>query len=145
MSKTEIAQAFSLALETRDFDRAISYLSDNFVFSGPVPQPIGKHEFLAFQRAVEDAFPDWSFNAHDVQEQGEKVTAAVQITGTHTRGLVLPGIPAIPATGKQISLPEEHIEFTLQGDKIASLTSDNIPGGGIAGILAQIGVPLPAQ
>ena len=145
MSKTEITHAFSTALETQDFDRAAFYLSDDFVFRGPVPQPIGKQEFLAIQRAVEDAFPDWSFNVHKVQEWGEKVTGAVQITGTHTRDLVLPipGMPPIPATGKKVSLPEEQLEFTFKGEKIASLTSDNVPGGGIPGVLAQIGVQLP--
>ena len=50
---------------------------------------------------------------------------------------------AIPATGKRISLPVEHITFTFKGDKIASMTSDIVPGGGVAGVLAQIGVPLP--
>ncbi len=72
------------------------------------------------------------------------MVAAVQITGTHTRDLVLPvpGMPPIPATGKRVSLPEEHITFTFKGDTLASLTSDNVPGGGIPGLLAQIGVPM---
>jgi predicted ester cyclase len=145
MSKKDITDAFSAALESRDFEKAGSYLSDDFVFTGPVPQPVGKQEFLAIQRAVEDAFPDWSFNVHDVQEQGEKVTGAVKITGTHTRDLALPmpGIPVIPATGKKLSMPEEHLEFNFKGEKIASLTSDNVPGGGLPGVLAQIGVQLP--
>ncbi len=145
MNKTEITNAFSQALEEQDFDRAGSYLADEFVFTGPVPQQIGKQEFLAIQRAVQQAFPDWSFNHHDVQEMGEKVRGAVQITGTHTRDLALPmpGFPVIPATGKKVSLPEEHLEFGFKGDKIASLTSDNTPGGGIGGVLAQIGVPIP--
>ncbi len=147
MTKTETAKAFSAALESRDFDRAASYMTDDFVFSGPVPQPIGKQEFIAVQSAFEDAFQDWSFNSHDEVEQGDKVVAAVQITGTHTRDLVLPmpGMPPIPATNKRVSLPVEHITFTFRGDKIASLTSDNVPGGGVPGVLQQIGVPLPAM
>lgn len=145
MSKVDTARAFSEALEARDFNKAGSYLTDDFVFAGPVPQPIGKQEFIAVQSAFEDAFPDWAFNSHDEVEQGDLVTAAVQITGTHSRDLVLPmpGMPPIPATGKRVSLPEEHLTFTFKGDKIASLTSDNTPGGGVPGILAQIGVPLP--
>jgi hypothetical protein len=116
MNKIDTVKAFSEALDARDFNKAASYLADDFVFAGPVPQPIGKQAFIA-----------------------------VQITGTHTRGLVLPmpGIPPIPATGKSVSLPEEHITFTFKGDKITSLTSDNVPGGGVAGVLAQIGVQLP--
>jgi predicted ester cyclase len=145
MTKTETVKAFSAALEAREFEKAASYLADGFEFSGPVPQPIGKKEFIAIQSAFESAFEDWSFNSHDEVEQGDKVVAAVQITGTHTRDLVLPmaGMPTIPATNKKVSLPEEHLEFTFMGDKIASLTSDNVPGGGVPGVLQQLGVPLP--
>src|SRR6266566_227099 len=77
----------------------------------------------------------------DEVEHGDTVTAAVQITGTHTRKLVvpMPGMPLIPPTGKKIALPEEHMTFTFKGDKIASLASDNVPGGGVLGVLAQIG------
>ena len=42
-------------------------------------------------------------------------------------------------------LPEEHTELTFEGDKIASLASDNVPGGGVPGMLQQIGLQLPAQ
>lgn len=147
MTKTEKIRAFSAALEGRDFEKAASFLADEFVFTGPVPQPIGKHEFIAIQNAFESAFEDWSFNSHDEVEQGDKVIAAVQITGTHTRDLVLPmpGMPTIPATNKKISLPEEHLEFTFIGEKIVSLSSDNVPGGGVPGVLQQIGVQLPAM
>ena len=143
MSKIETVNAFSSALESHDFEKAASYLSDDFTLSGPTPQPVGKNEFIAIQSAFMRAIPDWSFNNHDVQEQGEKVTGAVQITGTHTQELVVPGMPPIPATGKKISLPEEHLEFTFKGNKIASLASDNVPGGGIPGVLQQLGVQMP--
>lgn len=143
MTKTETIKTFSAALEAREFEKAASFLADEFVFTGPVPQPIGKHEFIAIQ----NAFEDWSFNSHDEVEQGDKVIAAVQITGTQTRDLVLPmpGMPTIPATNKKNSLPEEHLEFTFVGEKIASLTSDNVPGGGVPGVLQQIGVPFSAM
>jgi predicted ester cyclase len=143
MSKTETVKAFSSAIEWKDFEKAASYLSDDFAMSGPTPQPVGKNEFIVLQSAFIRAFPDWSFNVHEMQEQGEKVTAAVQITGTHTEDLVLSGMPPIPATGKKVSLPEEHLEFTFKGDQIASLASDNVPGGGVPGVLQQIGVQLP--
>ena|SRR2546422_8769339 len=145
MSKIEIVKAFAGALETRNFEQAASYLSDDFVLYGPFPQPISKQEFVAVQSAFQNAFQDWSFNSHNEVEEGEKVKSVVQITGTHTHDLVLPmpGMPPIPATGKKVSLPEEHMEFTFKGDKIASLASDNVAGGGAMGVLAQLGVPLP--
>jgi hypothetical protein len=57
----------------------------------------------------------------------------------------MPGMPPIPATNKKNSLPEERLEFTFVGEKITSLTSDNVPGGGIPGVLQQIGIPLPTM
>ena len=140
MNKIETVNAFSTALESNNFDKAATYLSDDFSLSGPTPQPVGKNEFIGIQSAFQRAIPDWSFNVHDVQELGDKVRGAVQITGTHTQELVVLGMPPIPATGKKISLPEEHLEFTFKGDKIASLASDNVPGAGIPGVLQQIGV-----
>jgi predicted ester cyclase len=143
MSKTETVKAFSSALEYRDFDKAASYLSDDFTLSGPMPQPVGKNEFIGIQSAFQRAFPDWKFNLHEVEEHDDTVTGAVQITGTHTEDLVLPGMPPIPATHKEVSLPEEHLVYTFEDDKIASLASDNVPGGGAPGVLQQIGVQMP--
>ena len=145
MGAIETVQAFSDALEAKDLEKAGSYLSEDFTLYGPTPQPVGKHEFLAIQGAFFHAFPDWSFNPGPLKEQGDKVIGTVHITGTHTAPLVLPGIPALPATNKHVSLPEEHMEFTFKDDKIASLASDNVPGAGVPGVLQQIGVQLPAQ
>ena len=141
MDRIETVKAFAAALEARDFEKSASYLSDDFVLSGPVPQPLGKQEFIAVQSAFQNAFPDWLFNSHNEVEQGDTVTATVATTGTHTRELVvpMPVMPPIPPTGKKIALPEEHMTFTFKGDKIASLASDNVPGGGVLGVLAQIG------
>jgi predicted ester cyclase len=145
MSKVDTVKAFAEALEARDFNRAASYLTDDFVLTGPTPQPVGKQEFIAIQSAFQNAIQDWKFNSHDEVEQGDKVIAATQITGTQTHELVvpIPGMPTIPATGKRISLPEEHLTFTFKGDKIAGVTTDNTPGAGVPGVLAQLGVPLP--
>src|SRR5947209_245276 len=145
MNKTETVKAFSSALESKDFDKAASYLSDDFTLSGPTPQPVGKNEFIAIQSAFIYAFPDWAFNLSHMEEQGEKVLATVQITGTHGQPLVVPGMPPIPATNKKVSLPEEHLVFTFKDDQIASLSSDEVPGGGVPGVLQQIGVQMPAS
>lgn len=145
MNRVELVKAFAAALDAQDFEKAASYLADDFVLQGPAPEPLGKQAFLAVQSAFQRAFPDWSFNSHDETEQGDTVTSTVQITGTHTRELVvpLPGLPPIPATNKHVSLPEEHLVFTFKDMTIASLSTDNTPGGGIPGVLAQIGVPVP--
>lgn len=144
MSAAQIVEAFSEAMEARDWQKVASFLSDDFTLSGPTPQPVGKKEFIAIQSAFMAAIPDWSFNLSRLEERGDKVLATVRVTGTHSRDLAVPGLPPVPATNKKISLPEEHMEFTFKGDKIASASSDNVPGGGVPGVLQQMGVPLPS-
>ncbi|MGD0750576.1 MAG: nuclear transport factor 2 family protein [Anaerolineales bacterium] len=120
-------------------------LTDDMVFAGPVPEPVGKHEFLGLQTALVKAMPDWKFNATDFKQNGEQVTATFQITGTHTGELSLPmpGFPKVPASGKHVSLPKEAITITLKNGKISRLEAAKVPGGGVAGVLAQLGIPVP--
>src|SRR5258706_4459055 len=44
----DMVTAFMQALETKDFDGAASYLSDDFYFSGSMPQPLNKDQFIKF-------------------------------------------------------------------------------------------------
>src|SRR5258708_18531729 len=48
-----------------------------FKFSGPVPQPVGRADFLALQGALIKALPDWKFNAKSFKVQGDKVMFTV--------------------------------------------------------------------
>ena len=47
--------------------------TEDFVFSGATPQPVGKAEFLGLCQANHAAFSDFSFNASDFQEDGDVV------------------------------------------------------------------------
>ena len=133
------------AMEAGDVAKAGGNMTDDFVFSGPVPQPIGKAEFLGLQGGLVKAIPDWKFNASNFKVQGNTVSGTVQITGTHTATLDthIPGMPPVPATGKRIALPQEPFTITLRGDKVASFEAAQVAGGGVPGLLAQIGVALP--
>ena len=68
-----------------------------------------------------------------------------QITGTQTGelNLPLPGVPKIPASGKHVSLPKEKNTVTVKNGKISRFEAEVVPGGGVMGILAQLGVPIP--
>jgi predicted ester cyclase len=145
MDAVALVQAAFAATEAGDMAKAGSYMTDDFAFSGPMPQPLGKAEFLALQGALVAALPDWKFNAKDFKVQGNKVTATVQITGTHTATLspIMPGMPPIPATGKKVALPPEPFSVTLRGDKLAAFEVAQTPAGGVPGLLAQIGAPMP--
>ncbi len=145
MSNLDVVKGGFAAAESHDWKKFESYVADDFVFSGATPQPVGKKEFVGLQMALQTAMPDWKFNATNWKENGDKVTVDMQITGTQTAELSLPmpGFPKVPATNKKVSLPNAPGTFTVKGEKLAALDIKDVPGGGLPGILAQLGVKMP--
>ena len=131
------------AWERGDSTTLAGLLTDDFTLSGPMPQPLNKEQFLALGRALHTAIPDWKFNASDFREEGDQVRVTVAITGTHTGVLAaIPGVPAVPPTGKSIHLPTEHLTYTMRGELAAAQIVGSVPGGGVPGLYAQVGAPL---
>ena len=151
VTATEIVTAFMEALEAKEFDKAATHLSDNFQFSGSTPLPLNKAKFMSYSKALAVGMPNLSYHFHDIQEveeilgEGTSVRATVQITGTHTNTFeIIPlGLPLIPETNKSVMLPEEHWEYTIKGNTIAFIRVEQVQGGGIKGILQQLGVDIP--
>jgi hypothetical protein len=52
-------------------------------------------------------------------------------------------VPLIRATGIAIDLPQVHTEYLVTDGKIAEMRFESVPGGGLAGLLQQIGAELP--
>lgn len=146
MSEVEIARRAFERIESSDFEGAKALLANSFEFSGPVPEPLDSNRWLGMQKKMMAAFPDRVFNVEDIHLHGDEVHCSVQVTCTHTETLDLSelGIPLIPPTGKAVSLPREEVVFTFAGDKIASIRSSGSPGAGVAAILSQLGVEMPA-
>ena len=146
MSAMDVVKAGFAAAESMDWKKFESYVAEDFVFSGATPEPVGKKEFVGLQMALEEAMPDWKFNASGYKEMGDKVMVDMQITGTQTKELTLPmpGFPKIPATNKKVSLPNQPGTFTVKNDKLVSLDIKDVPGGGLMGILGQLGVNMPS-
>ena len=145
MSTLSVVKEALAAMEAGDFKKLDSLVADDFVFAGPVPQPIGKREFLGLMTALTKAMPDWKFNGADWKEMGDQVTMVSQITGTQTGELSLPmpGMPPIPASGKKIALPKEPTTYTVKNGKLSRLDASVSPAGGVTGILSQLGVKMP--
>jgi predicted ester cyclase len=145
MSAADVVKAWYAANESGDLEAMAAHMSDDFVFSGPVPEPVGKDAFMALTSAMRTAFPDWSFNLSNVQEQGTVVTTTHQITGTHTGDLDLSGMgmPVVPATGKAVKLAVESPELTVENDKIVAFKAAPSPDTGVPALLKQIGVEMP--
>jgi hypothetical protein len=145
MGTQEAAQAFADAQNAKDFDAVAAYLADNFQFSGPVPEPIGGAEWVGLLRILAAAFPDFQMNLNITSVNGNVVRTTNQLSGTHTADLDLSmmGMGVIPATGRSFSNPVEEGEGVWDGDKLVSVHIHPQDGGGLMGILAQIGVELP--
>jgi Predicted ester cyclase len=147
MSAMDVVKEGLAATEAGDFGKLDSLVADDFSMSGPVPMPVGKREFMGLMMAMVKAMPDWKFNANDFKENGDEVTVPLRITGTHTGELQLPmpGMPAIPASGTKVSMPAEPSTFTVKNGKLAKLEVASTEGGGVMGILSQLGVNMPGM
>ncbi|MGD2050123.1 MAG: nuclear transport factor 2 family protein [Chloroflexota bacterium] len=147
MSVEEVVRGMMAAVDEGEMETAAGYLAADFVFSGPVPEPLGKAQWVGLQRQLLTAFPDWSFNLKEVQVDGSVATTTHQITGTHTGELDLSpmGLPKIPATGKTIRLPEEQARCTVEKGKIIRVEIEANPESGVPGILKQLGVEMPVS
>lgn len=143
MNAVELVETAMKAWEANDTGRLASCLSDDFSIVGPMPQRMNKEQFLELMHALLTAFPDWSFNYFNMQEHGNVVQVSTLVTGTHTGELVLPLMGVILPTGQKIALPEEYVEHTVIGNKITAIDTGHTPGGGVPGILAQLGMSLP--
>lgn len=145
MTRSETVRALLTAIEQQRWDEAKSYLTDDYTFGGAVPQPISADAWLGIHKAFAAGMPDFNFNASDIREEQGIVRLRVQPSGTQTRELALPipGVPAIAPTGKRVQLPAEPCTVEFRGDKIASYSVEEVPGGGVPGALAQLGAALP--
>ena len=145
MSAIDIVKAGISAVEAGDFKKLDGMLADDMVFAGPVPEPLGKHELMGVLMAMLTAMPDWKFNPSNFKENGDVVTVDLQVSGTQTGELSLPmpGLPKLPPSGKKVSLPKEPSTFTVKNGKVSRLDVASTPGGGVMGILSQLGVKMP--
>lgn len=141
MNKVETVTALLTAIETQEWSKAVSYLTEDFTFSGATPQPINAEQWMGVHRAMAAAFSNFRFNFQHAREEGGKVLGSVQLVADHTSELRLPipGIPAIPATGKHISLPADPVVISFRGEKLSNYDVTSEPASGIPGILQQIG------
>lgn len=140
MGVLDTVTAFNDALNAQQWSEVARYLTDDFVFAGVTPQPVGKQEFIAAQQQWAAAVPDWHVTLENLRVEGNSVQATSYITGTHTNALSLPGQPTRPATGRHFETRDASAA-TVHGDQITSLTIT--PGS--PGILEQLGMPMPPR
>lgn len=145
MDAIDTVKTFMTALQAGDLELAAQYMSDDFSMSGWTAQPIGRGEFLAMQSALHAAMPDLSYQLQDLREERDGVTGLMALSGTHMQDLSLPmfGIPLIPATGIAVALPQVYVEYTFDDGEVKVMLVEEVRGGGLTGLLQQIGTELP--
>jgi hypothetical protein len=145
MERIAIVRACLAAVEQSRFDEAERLIADDFEMLGPAPNPVHKQDWLGNHRSMNVAFPDYAFNATELEERDGKVFCRMRITGTHRGTLDLSslGVPSLPATNKRFALPPQQVEWHFRGDRITRAIVENPPGGGFAGLLKQLGAELP--
>jgi predicted ester cyclase len=146
MNDIDLVKTALTSIEAGDFTHYRDQYSDNMIFTGPVPKPLSRVEYIDLMRAVHKAFPDWKFNATNFKQVRDHVTCNTRISGTHSGVLELPmlGISAQP-TNKRFTSPEELLTITIENSKITRVESNNVAGGGLMGILSQLGVQIPGR
>jgi hypothetical protein len=143
---TDIPSALSEYMEGlrgHDIARIGASFSDDVKFVTPV-RSMGKAQTLGFLTALYSGFPDWHYD-NDPPENLEPGSWRVKWRqgGRHTETLALPGFPEVPATGREVTIPEHYFYYRVADNGMLEIRPDPVPGGAPRGIFEQIGVALP--
>jgi predicted ester cyclase len=145
MNKQEIVQGLMDSIQKGDFVKAKSMLTDDFQFSGPIPQPVNREAWLKMSANLKTAFPDLNYRFIVTGTDGDVVKTTSQLTGTHTGSFDLTDMKlgVIPATKKAFSAKLQKTKVTVRENKITSWVVEPTDGAGLNAILGQLGVKLP--
>lgn len=147
MNKREIVQSLMDSLQKGEFELANSMLADEFQFSGPVPEPINREDWLSMSINLKTAFPDLDYHFKVIGTDGNIVRSTTQLSGTHQGTLDLSNMNMglIPATNKPVSVKMAKTRVTVKDDKVTLWAVEPTDGAGLAAILAQLGVEAALQ
>lgn len=144
MTVEQVARDF--VLHMNDAEKLKTMVTADAMASGGVlPQPIPLMDAMRLVDGLTAAFPDLKFEVQQVTVNGNQATVNAVWSGKNTGALSLPvpGMPAIPATGKMVSVKDTYI-VTVQGDRVSHMQVQSPADGGIPAALAQLGVKTPS-
>ena len=105
-----------------------------------------KYVWMRLTRNLKKAFPNLDYHFHVDGLDGDVVKISEELKGTHSGVLDLSpvGLGVTPATNKSFATPREHVKVTIKDSKVASWVVEPIEGGGLVGILGQLGIKVPS-
>jgi predicted ester cyclase len=120
--------------------------ADAMASGGVLPKPIPMTEAMKVMTGLTTAFPDLKFDIQLVTVNGNQATVKAQWSGTNTGmlSLPMPGMPAIPPTGKKVSVKDTYV-VTVKGEKVSHMKVESPADGGIPAALMQLGVKMPGM
>ena len=121
-----------------ELGKVAGYLAEDFHFVGVGPQALNKDQALGVWATLRSGLPDFNHNLRNLREAGNIVYATVEVTGTHTATLSIPNGPTLPASGRKWHNPLERIAITVRDGKLTEWAVEEVPGGGLAGLLGQL-------
>lgn len=143
MGVEQVARDFVMAMNDMEALKA-RITADAIASGGVLPQPLPLLEAFQVMDGLTAGMPDMKFTVEEVMLNGNRARVYARWSGTQTGPLRLPGIPAVPPTGKKVWVKDTYI-LTVEGDKVSVIEIDSPVGGGIPGALAQLGVKIPAM
>jgi len=141
VSSIDLVKGWQAGFESGNVDYLREHSTADFALTGAAPQPISIGDFTELLPHLIRAMPDWKFNTTNYKVVGDRVTCSVRISGIHSGVLDLPmmNIHGYQPTGKRVRLPLEQNTYVIRDGKVARLEVEKVEGGGIPGILTQIG------
>ncbi len=147
MNSIDAVNTFITALQSGDIELVADIMSDDFVMSGFAPKQLNKNQFLATYSNLLASMPDLSFNmTGEPGEENGVVQTEIEITGTQLNQLAIPvlGIQPIEPTGLAVTLAQTKTTYHVNSEnKVTLMEMQPVVGGGLEGLLQQVGAELP--
>jgi hypothetical protein len=147
MDSKAVVQSVMDSIQAGDYVKAKSLLSNDFQFSGPVPEPMNGEAWIGMLTSLKNASPNIQYHFQVESMNGDTANIGSKLEGTHSAPLDLTGVHmgVIPATNKSWSAAQERGKATVKGDKVTSWVVEKTAGAGLMAILGQLGVKAPSM
>jgi predicted ester cyclase len=135
------------AIQQGDFEKAKTFLSKNFQFSGSAPEPVGGDAWLAMNRRMKKAFPNLDYHFQLVNMYADTARISTQLRGTQTGTLDLTDRNMGRHRGSTRSFvsPREDGKVTVEEGRVTSWVVQPAVGAGMKAILMQLGITPPTK
>ncbi|MGZ9224110.1 MAG: hypothetical protein ACXW4M_00990 [Anaerolineales bacterium] len=145
MNSQETVQALMDSVQRGDFDKAKTFLSNDFRFKGLAGRPISGKTWLKMGASLMMAFTGLDYHFKVDSADGNVVNTTSQMSGNNRGAIDLTGLHmgVISATHKKFSTSTENNKITVTDEKVSSWVVEPTEGAGLKAILDQLGVRLP--